>query len=243
MKNPLYLKIILGALLLIILICIFWGIGASHKISKLQADYNIAVGKNTIYVMDAQKLTDSISKLNTTYSLYKRKTDSLTKIYVKGLQERDLIILKYKKEHQEISHLSAMGGIKYFNSKIGELSPPIIISITPDTSFNIPDVDIKKANEIFIQRDEYKETNDNLKKAEGDLLKINENLKLEIGNRQSSVDKLTELVKNKDGQISNYQTQVKDLSSDIKKEKRKATFQKIGIGAAGIVAVILALTL
>ena len=242
MKNPLYLKIALGALALIILIVLIWGIGANHKLFKLEANYNTSVGKNIIYEMDAKQLKGSITSLNTTFFLYKKKLDSLTKSYVSILNERDEIIKRYRQEHQSIANLSSIGSIRYFNAKLGDTHPSIIVSVSPDTTFGVPDYNIKKANELFIERDEYKETNDNLKKSEGNLLKINENLKLEISNRQSTVDKLTELVNNKDAQIAGYQQQVKDLNAINRKQKRKDIFHKIGIGAAGILGIILAIT-
>ena len=157
--------------------------------------------------------------------------------------ERDAIIARYKKEHQVINSLSDIKSIEWFNIEIASTSPIIITSVIPDTTFSVPVTDIKKANEKFVENHQLNETNSNLKKSELSLLRINDNLKLEINNRQSAIDKLTQLVSNKDNQINEYQKQVADLVKENKKQKRKDTLQKIGIGAAGVIGIIIAATL
>jgi len=243
MKSQKIIKIVMGALALLIIIAIIWGIGANNRIDKLQEDYNISVGKNIVYEQNAQRLKDSISKINTSYILLQKTTDSLTKIHKQQVAERDAIISKYRKEHQIINNLSDIKSIEYFNSKIASTSPVIITSITPDTTFSVPGADIKKANDIFVENDELKETNSNLKDSEKSLLSINSSLKLEINNRQSANDKLTELVSVRDKQNQEKDEQIEALQKINKKENRKDTLQKIGIGAAGVIATILALTL
>jgi hypothetical protein len=243
MKNPLYLKIAIGSLLAIIIIAVIWGIGASHRIDKLQNDYNTSVGKNIIYEQEASKLTDSITKINSSYILLQHHNDDLVLIYTRKLNEKDKIISKYQKEHQAITNLSGAKSIEYFNSRVGSTAPVIIIPGASDTTFSIPVTDIRSANSLFVNNDELNELNANLIGRESDLIEINQGLKLEIKNRQSAVDRLTELVNNKDAQIQEYKTQTEDLNKIIKKQQRKNTIQKIGIGAAGVLGIILVSTL
>ena len=231
MKPTNIVKIIIGALLLIIIIILFLG---NRKIDKLQADFNSSQGKNIVYEIQAQQLKDSIAKLNTSYVFLQKHNDSLIKIYNNKVSERDAIIAKYKKEHQHISSLTRLESIKYFNAKLNSASPIIITSVIPDTAFQIPVLDIMKANHVFLQRDEVLAENVNLHQSESSLLRINDNLKLEINNRQSTVDKLTELVNNKDNQISEDKKQIKDLEKINKKQHRADNIGKILIGTVAV---------
>jgi hypothetical protein len=231
MKPTNIVKIIIGALLLIIIVILFLG---NRKIDKLQADFNSSQGKNIVYEIQAQQLKDSIAKLNTSYVFLQKHNDSLIKIYNNKVSERDAIIAKYKKEHQHISSLTRLESIKYFNAKLNSASPIIITSVIPDTAFQIPVLDIMKANHVFLQRDEVLAENVNLHQSESSLLRINDNLKLEINNRQSTVDKLTELVNNKDNQISEDKKQIKDLEKINKKQHRADNIGKILIGTVAV---------
>jgi len=231
MKPTNIVKIIIGALLLIIIIILFLG---NRKIEKLQVDFNSSQGKNVVYEQQAQVLKDSIAKLNTSYVFLQKHNDSLIKIYNNKVSERDAIIAKYKKEHQHISSLTRLESIKYFNAKLNSASPIIITSVIPDTAFQIPVLDIMKANHVFLQRDEVLAENVNLHQSESSLLRINDNLKLEINNRQSTVDKLTELVNNKDNQISEDKKQIKDLEKINKKQHRADNIGKILIGTVAV---------
>ena len=243
MKPTNIIKIIIGALILIIIIILFWGVGANNRINKLQADFNSSQGKNIVYEQQAQVLKDSIAKLNVSYTFLQKHNDSLVKVYNKKVSDRDLIIAEYKKKQQIISSLNGLESIKYFNVRVKSTAPVIISSVIPDTAFTIPVRDVKMANHIFVLEDRVIEENINLRQSESSLLRINDDLKLEINNRQSAIDKLTQLVSNKDNQISEYQKQVADLAKKNKKQKRKDTLQKIGIGAAGVIGIIIAATL
>lgn len=243
MKPNTIIKLVISALALIIIIILFWGIAANHRIDKLQADYNSSRGKNIVYEQQAQILKDSIAKINTTYVILQKNTDSLTRVYNKKVSDRDAIIAKYKKDQQVISSLSGLESIKYFNARVKSTAPVIISSVIPDTAFTIPVRDVMKANHIFVLEDRVIEENINLRQSESSLLRINDNLKLEVNNRQSAVDKLTQLVQTRDNQISEYQKQVDDLNKINKKQHRKDNLQKIGIGAAGAIGIIVALTL
>jgi len=231
MKPTNIVKIIIGALLLIIIVILFLG---NRKIDKLQADFNSSQGKNIVYEIQAQQLKDSIAKLNTSYVFLQKHNDSLIKIYNNKVSERDAIIAKYKKQHQVISSLSGLESIKYFNARVKSTAPVIISSVIPDTAFTIPVRDVMKANHFFVQRDELADENINLRQSESSLLRINNNLQLEINNRQSNINKLTELVSKRESQITEDKVQIKDLEKINKKQHRADNIGKILIGTVAV---------
>lgn len=241
MKSINIFKIIGGALLLIIIVILFWG---NKRITKLQADFNSSQGKNIVYEQQAQVLKDSIARINTSYAFLQKNNDSLVKMYKEKVGERDAIIARYKKDHQIINSLSDIKSIEYFNLEIASTSPVVITSVIPDTTFSIPVGDIKKANDKFVENHQFNETNSNLKESELSLLRINTGLRLEINNRQSAINKLTELVINKDNQINEGKTQIKDLEKINKKKHRADNIGKVIIGGIGIgVGIIVGLIL
>ena len=241
--NERMIRIIAGVAAFIAILSIIITCSGTKTVDKLRSDLSVSQGKNIVHEINAQKLKDSIANLGKSYQKLSKYTDSLVAVYQKKVSDRDGIIEKYKKQGHNLTTLSALGSMEHFNSAVGSLAETKVVTISPDTVFAVPVMDIRTANGIFLDRDKAIEMNDNYARSEISLTKIIDNLKLEVLNREQTVTTCNQLVQNKETQNQELNKQIADLNKINKKSNRKHTIQKIGIGVLGFVGIVIAASL
>lgn len=239
MKAQSYVKILLVFSVFLIVLGAILGRCSNKKISQLRDANLISEGRYSVHEQNEAKLIDSMKRVDLDYKKIILHKDSLLKVYTAKVLNRDVIIDKYKRREAGLTALSDNENMNYFLQRVGSDNKVEVVSVDPDTAFKVLVSDIRYANSIFINRDNLEEINLNYQSSEAALLKVNADLSRQVINRENALTNCNLRMVEKDAMLIEVKKQSDNKDKMLKKTNRKHRLHKIGIGAAGIIAVII----
>jgi len=180
----------------------------------------LSQGKNMVNEILIEKLKTDTSLYHTQFTSLVASTEKLALEYKKKIRERDNIIAFNKKENERISNFTASQALQYFYNRTG--APDMT-----DSTFLVPQTNIKIADALFSDLDTQYAENENYRISEVVLTGVNNDLQLQVDNRQQMIMKLNEMGIIKDRQAEELKTQVELQAKALLKTERKAKIDKI----------------
>lgn len=227
MKKYFYIYIAAGAILIV---GVFF---ALNSISTLQDKVTLKEGR--IMELDAQIGTYA-GKLKSSDSLYKISQGELVTEKNKSNKlaaDRERIAKLYEEEKNKIHLYNSSESLDYFRCQTTHF-PTLVISVHPDTSYEVPTLALRLANEKFVQLDEEMADNDNLVAQTVSLGNQIGTLEGMVRNREGKILELQAVDGLKDKKIGLMGENIASLEKMVKREKRKKVWYKIST-AAGII--------
>ena len=227
----------------------------------------IVAGLSLLTVYTRAKLAETRSELEITKKLYgladkeKMRLDSLRTFYMQCVESRDTMIAIKERENAkkdkeiallrkslitslaDVKKLTADSSYKYLQHRMAITALDSLIAEKEDLKFKYPftGTQVKTIHYTFIERDGFAVMNDSLTSYVIDLKLLSSTKDNQITDLKS----LSNVYKDKftlcELQTGVYQTEVKDLNKEVRKQRHQKTASNLGM--LGLVVVIIALIL